>query len=152
MANEIKAHLRSKRFGSVTVVAKIIDANGAQVGADVSMSESVSIPGLFIGSVPLTTPAGVYSARVEDDGDLVGVSEDFEWGGSEIVRAEQSRLIEASKRISNRQRMEGLGTATAQLVTFDDDGTTELYRDDLKTFGGENVITYPGVQTERDPQ
>lgn len=150
MANEIKAHLRSTRAGSLTVVAKLLDSDGIQSGADIALAES-AIAALFIGSIPGGTAAGWYSIRIEDDGELVAVIGDLEWNGTEEPRASTDATNETSARINNRQRIVGLGTATTELITYAADGTTELYRDRLRTASGENVAEFVGVQVEREP-
>lgn len=151
MANEIQAHLKASRTGSLTVVAKVLGSDGVQVGGDVALVEA-AITSLFIGSIPGGTAAGFYSIRIEDDGALVAVIPLLEWNGTAEPRASTDALVEASKRTNNRQEIVGLNTALTELVTYDDDGVTVLRRDTLSTSGGEDVVTYAGVQTERTPQ
>lgn len=59
------------------------------------------------------------------------------------ARSESGR---ARKQVVNRTE---INFATQQLVVYDDDGTTVLYRATLKTDDGSPVAPVPGVQTKR---
>jgi len=153
MANEIKAHLQATRTGSTDIQARVLDADGVQVGALITLTESGSITALFLGDFPIIA-AGTYTVRVEDTaaGDLLGVGL-IEWDGSaEVVQGftatRAAELAEVLDHLKNRLEVD-FTTTPRQLVLYERDGTTEAHRWNLRTEGGEVVQAQLGMQTKR---
>lgn len=83
MANELRFFSTLANTG-FTVTARVYDASGAQVGADVSCPE-VGTDAIYIGDMP-TAAAGSYAVRFISGGEVVGMGT-IEWdGAAEITR------------------------------------------------------------------
>lgn len=110
--------------------------------------------GLDLDDITLPAATEVLVAEYSISGDLVGAASDYIQLGAGGVRAElAAELADATlarKMLTNRQELEGFGQVPALLTTYDDDGTTPLVRQRVRTDGGEAVQTAEGVVTKRE--
>ena len=83
MANELQLYGDTLYFPSKTVIAKVYDAAGNQVGSDVSMTE-VSGTGIFRGDMP-TASKGSYAVRFILNSVVVAQGEIFWDGNNEVT-------------------------------------------------------------------
>lgn len=67
MANELQILANDP---GLTVTVKLV-SNGMQQGADIALTESPFIPGLYLGNVPMGTPEGTYAVLAYAGGLLV---------------------------------------------------------------------------------
>lgn len=93
MANELNYYGTLDQTG-LTVVARIYDSTGTQVGSDIPCSEAGSLA-IYVGDVPFGTPAGQYGIRFFSGTTLLGQGT-LEWSGT----VENIRLLDIN--ISSR--------------------------------------------------
>lgn len=85
MANEIRAHLDAAIYtGATDIVARLTTPAGALEGSSIVLTESGTVAGLFIGTIPGTTPEGEYDVRIEDAAGLLAASR-IHWTGTALV-------------------------------------------------------------------
>ncbi len=126
MANEIQYYGRLSQTG-LTLVARVYDESGSQVGSDVSLSESGSLA-IYRGDMP-TASAGIYGVRVFNSASLLGQGV-IEWDGTQEV----SRNLDAA--VSTRSTFDPTSDAVAQ-VTLVDTTTTNT---DMRGTDGANTV------------
>lgn len=92
MANEIKAVLNDQDpslVGSASIVARLVGDDGEQVGADIPLSESSTLPALYVGDTPDPLARGIYIVAIYDTAPTtdvrVGVGQLFWTGEREIT-------------------------------------------------------------------
>lgn len=83
MANELQLYGDTLYFPNKTVIAKVYNADGNQVGSDVSMTE-VSGTGIFRGDMP-TASKGSYAVRFILNSVVVAQGEIFWDGNNEVT-------------------------------------------------------------------
>ena len=126
MANEIQYYGRLSQTG-LTLVARVYDESGSQVGSDVSLTESGSLA-IYRGDMP-TASAGIYGVRVFNVATLLGQGV-IEWDGTQEV----SRNLDAA--VSTRSTFDPTSDAVAQ-VTLVDTTTTNT---DMRGTDGANTV------------
>jgi hypothetical protein len=86
MANELQYYGEPATDSGLTVVARLYDTVGAQVGSDISTSET-GVLAIYRGDMPSSTPAGVYGVRFFDSNDNLLGQGVIEWDGNAEVTA-----------------------------------------------------------------
>ena len=112
MANELQFYGLLAQTG-LTVVARIYDDTGAQVGGDVACPENGSTA-VYVGDMP-SVAAGQYAVRFVASGEVVGTGE-INWSGSEELSPAVSADPTSSK-LDELHLMRGLDPANPVTVT-----------------------------------
>lgn len=94
MANELQYYGELTQTG-YTVIAKIYDASGTQVGGDVNCTESGSLA-IYIGDMP-TLPLGEYGVRFFEGANLLGQGSVYWSSTKEMTLDTYSKLTEVHK-------------------------------------------------------
>lgn len=82
MANELQFYGDTSLFPGKTVVGKVYDASGTQVGSDITMTE-VGSTGIFRGDMP-TAAKGSYGVRFIFN-DIIAAQGEIFWDGNNEV-------------------------------------------------------------------
>jgi hypothetical protein len=94
MAKELQFYGDETTDSGLTVVAKIFDNNGSQVGSDISCPE-VGSSAIYIGNMP-SIAQGFYTVRFKSGTDLLGQGI-IEWNGTEEVTFSGQKTDEIHK-------------------------------------------------------
>lgn len=144
MSTTIDIQLNQDDTG-LTLVAKMIQPGGAQVGADVALTEHVSTAGHYSAAVPTPLAAGDYLVAVFEGNVQRGQSQLY-WDGTQFTDRSQGRfdlLLKYHDNLTKFYAADGT-TETTQaaayfMAVFDDDETTELKRIGFQNGSGTGV-------------
>ena len=142
MSNELQYYGDPVVDTGLTVVARVYNSSGVQVGSDVATTEVGSLA-IYGGDMPVAA-AGNYGVRFFSDTLLLGQSE-ISWDGAaertilslDAVETKVDTAIAqatlARKHLTNRDK---INDTAKTLIRYDDDGTTPLVTFDLKDKNG----------------
>jgi hypothetical protein len=150
MSNELQYYGDPAVDAGLTVVARVYDSSGVQVGSDVATTE-VGALAIYRGDMPVAVE-GSYGVRFFSGTLLLG-QETISWDGTaEKINASTSDVTAnetkidtaitqatlARKHLTNRDKID---TTANTLTRYDDDGTTPLVVFDLKDGDGDASST-----------
>jgi len=150
MSNELQYYGDPVVDTGLTVVARVYDSSGVQVGSDVATTE-VGALAIYRGDMPVAVE-GSYGVRFFNGTLLLG-QETISWDGTaEKINASTSEVNAnevkidtaiaqatlARKHLTNRDKID---TTANTLTRYDDDGTTPLVVFDLKDGDGDASST-----------
>lgn len=105
MAGELQYYGDPASESGLTVVARVYDASGSQVGSDVSTTESGSLA-IYIGDMP-TASAGAFAVRFFNGATLLGQGVIY-WDGSAEI--DLSTTLDVNIASVNDVALGGAGT------------------------------------------
>ena len=147
MADELKLFANPQTDTGLTVIARVFDEDGVQVGGDVSCSE-VGSSAIYLGNMPTAGAARYYVRYL--DGVVLLAQEELDWDGTQeiipgntIVDGDVTE-IQAQRLILSALAGKVSGAGTSNIVFRDVNDTTDRIAAVVDTDGNRKQVTLDG--------